>query len=462
MRSKAFPLLLLVLVVAGAAVLAWPTRRDFLLGGIQVNEPDHAHWFDRLEAVGMNTVAVTVYAKQGDWDSANLWWEEEEPWVVSEMRSARREGLETVLVLRVALDHAFGRNKFFWHGMIMPRTDRELDEWFARYRDFVLEWAAVAEAEEVAVLAIGSELNALASTRPVEEIPALEEYWMNADKVAREHARVRRHGEEVDRRHLQVRGFDNSESLDLHLDERAAAHAAWARQVAWAESPDPVAAINRRRARLEAAWLELVAEVRRIYSGRLTYAANFDQYEEVGFWGPLDLVGVNAYFPLRKLWQPAVAAEELYPIFEARWEAILRSILALGERRGWGEKQILFTELGYVYRRNSTIEPWAATGFSVLPSATGEQLVVWEDEPIDLQERALAVRALYHADRAVGEPLAGILYWKLSTQPYHFDDEPFVLIIHPDARDPLLEELVRFRRWSPWEEIGRRFDRLGG
>lgn len=283
---------------------------------------------------------------------------------------------------------------------------------------------------------------------------------MNAEKVEREHDKVRRHGDVVEERHLRVRGFDNSESLDRHLDERAAAHAAWARQVVWVGSADPVAAINRRRRRLEAHWSALIEAVREVYSGRVTYAANFDQYEEVGFWGPLDLVSVNAYFPLRKLWQPGGDPEELYSVFEARWGAILRSILDLGRERGWGEKPILFTELGYVYRRNSTIEPWAATGFSVLPSATGEKLVVWEEEPVDLKERALAVRALYRANRAVGEPLAGILYWKLSTQPYHFDDEPFVLIIHPEARDPLLEELQRFRRWSPLEEIERRLDRL--
>lgn len=460
MRRKT--LLVILLLAAFLAALVWPTNRDFLLGGIQVNEPDHAHWLDRLEAVGMNTVAVTVYAKQGDWDSANLWWEEEEPWVVSEMRSARQAGLETVLVLRVALDHAFERNKFFWHGMIMPEGDAELDEWFARYRRFVVEWAEIAEAEGVTVLAVASELNALTSTLPVDEIPPLEEYWMNAEKVEREQAKIRRHGERVDARNLHVRGFDNSESLDRHLDDRAAAHAAWARQVAFATSPDPVAAINTRRARLETEWVGLVEAVREVYSGRITYAANFDQYEAVGFWGPLDLLSVNAYFPLRKLWQPGVTAEDLYPVFETRWEAILRSILELGRERGWGEKPILFTELGYVYRRNSTIEPWAATGFSVLPSATGERLVVWEEEPVDLAERALAVRALHRANREVGEPLAGILYWKLSTQPYHFDDEPFVLILHEDAHDPLLAELQGFRRWSPWAEIERKIRWLSG
>ena len=61
--------------------------------------------------------------------------------------AARQRGLAVVLVLRVALDHAFHRNKFFWHGMIQPRTEAELSDWFWRYRKFTAKWAAIAEAE---------------------------------------------------------------------------------------------------------------------------------------------------------------------------------------------------------------------------------------------------------------------------------------------------------------------------
>ena len=404
----------------------------------------------------MNTVAVTVYAKQGDWDSDNLWWEDEEPWVVAEARAAKQAGLHAVLVLRVALDHAFARNKFFWHGMIMPRTDLAIDAWFERYRDFTLQWARIAEAEAIDVLAIGSELNALASTIRIDEVPGLEEYWSNEEKVESEHEKVLRHGESVDERHLSVRGFDNSTSLASPLDDPAAAHASWARQVTFLGQEDHLERLNARRERIEAHWLSLIAEVREVFSGELTYAANFDQFEMVSFWGPLDYISINAYFPLREFYQPGVTPTELYPVFEARWEAILRSIEQLTVDSGWGTKRVLCTELGYVYRSNSTIEPWAASGFSVLPSVDGEQLVIWEDEPVDLEERAMAVRALYRANRSVGDPLAGGLYWKLSSHPYHFDDEPFVLIIHEDAYDPLLEELQRFRRWAPLREAGRR------
>ena len=55
----------------------------FLVGGIQVHERDHERWTATLREVGLNTVAVTVYAKQGVWDRAHLWWENEEPAVVA-------------------------------------------------------------------------------------------------------------------------------------------------------------------------------------------------------------------------------------------------------------------------------------------------------------------------------------------------------------------------------------------
>lgn len=72
----------LIVLLLGGSMAVYRQEPRFLLGGIQVNEPDHQIWVDALERSGFNTVAITVYAKQGDWDSTNLWFEEEEPWVV--------------------------------------------------------------------------------------------------------------------------------------------------------------------------------------------------------------------------------------------------------------------------------------------------------------------------------------------------------------------------------------------
>ena len=444
---------ILSLAVLGVAlfVLLQSAGPVFYLGGIQVNEPDHEVWTRALAASGMNTVSVTVYAKQGDWDSTNLWWEEEEPWVVEEARAARRVGLDVVLVLRVALDHAFERNKFFWHGMIMPTSDEALDEWFDRYARFVLKWAQIAEEEGIDVLAIGSELNSMTNTVPVDELPTLEEYWSNEEKVAHENAKVLEHREAIEGREIWVRGNDGYGGIDAYLDDRAAAHAAWAERVTFLDTADPVARINGRRRLVADRWARLIEQVRQVYSGPLTYAANFDQFESVSFWNRLDLIAINAYFPLRKRDLPESGHPDRTALFAARWGHIFQAIDALRIRQGVPDHRVLFTELGYTRRANSTIEPWAAHGFSVLPSPEGTQLMIWEDQPDDPTERAQAVRGLYEANLAMGgDFLAGLLYWKLSTEPAHLEVEPFVLIIGERAADdPLLPELQRFTSHLP-------------
>ena len=452
MRSL-LTILLVLLAGIGLFLALRSTGPVFYLGGIQVNEPDHDAWVRALTESGMNTVAVTVYAKQGDWDSTNLWWEDEEPWVLSEARAARKVGLDVVLVLRVALDHAFERNKFFWHGMIMPDSDEALDEWFDRYSDYVLEWARIAEEEGIDVLAIGSELNSMADTVPVDELPALEEYWSNEEKVDHENAKVLEHREAIEGKQIWVRGSEGYEGIEPYLDDRAAAHALWAEKVSFLDAADPVAKVNARRQLIAGRWAGLIDQVREVYSGSLTYAANFDQFESVGFWNELDLISINAYFPLRKRDLPDSTAGSRTALFTTRWTNILQTIDALRIRQGVPDHRVLFTELGYTRRANSTIEPWAANGFSVLPSPSGSHLMIWEEQPDDPTERAEAVRGLYEANLAMGgDLLAGILYWKLSTEPAHSEVEPFVLIIGGRSdEDPLLAELQRFTAELPVE-----------
>ena len=440
-----------ILILTGVIALK-ASRRDFYLGGIQVNEPDHQAWIDALDDSGFNTVAITVYAKQGDWDSTNLWFEEEEPWVVGEAVVAKENGLKVVLVLRVALDHAFERNKFFWHGMIMPTADEEVEEWFTRYEAFVLKWAQIAQDVGIDVVAVGSELNMLTNTIEIDELPALEEYWTNEEKVAGENAKVLAHREEIEDRKIWVRGSDDYGALEPFLDDRSAAHAAWAEKISYLDDDDPVARINARRRLLHSNWVELIDRTREIYEGSLTYAANFDQYQFVDFWDQLDLIGINAYFPLRGRDLPLEMAGASVDLFRSRWSTILQEIDDFRRQQGVPDHRVLFTELGYVRRANCTIEPWAAHGYTVLPGPQGPKLMIWEDQPEDLTERAEAVQGLFEADRGfAGRILAGILYWKLSTEPAHTEVEPFVLLIGERAEpDPLLDVMQRFTKWRPF------------
>ena len=48
----------------------------------------------------------------------------------------------------------------------------------------------------------------------------------------------------------------------------------------------------------EQEWRRIIARVRAIYRGPVTYGANFDEVFDVKFWDALDWIGVSAYFPL--------------------------------------------------------------------------------------------------------------------------------------------------------------------
>lgn len=131
-------------------------------------------------------------------------------------------------------------------------------------------------------------------------------------------------------------------------------------------------------------WRELIRDVRKVYSGKVTYAANwYQEYEKVAFWDELDYIGIQAYFPLVDNRNPTV--EQI----STGWGKHLPAIKAIQEKFG---KQVLFTELGYKSTADSAIEPWEwirrgqsneERGFSLETQANCYQAffdTVWDEE----------------------------------------------------------------------------------
>lgn len=58
-------------------------------------------------------------------------------------------------------------------------------------------------------------------------------------------------------------------------------------------------------------WQKLIQEIREVYKGKLTYAANWDEFKRVVFWKDLDFIGIDAYFPLSAKKSPTIAEYEL-------------------------------------------------------------------------------------------------------------------------------------------------------
>lgn len=99
----------------------------------------------------------------------------------------------------------------------------------------------------------------------------------------------------------------------------------------------------------EAEWRRILAEVRRVYTGRITYSANWDRLDAVPFWDAVDVIGVQAYFPLSQEDNPSSDA------LRRGWQEPIRVLKDLSRRHG---KPVLLAEIGYDISPEAARQPW--------------------------------------------------------------------------------------------------------
>jgi len=103
-------------------------------------------------------------------------------------------------------------------------------------------------------------------------------------------------------------------------------------------------------------WRQLIRDIREIYSGPITYAANWDAYREPRFWKSLDAIGVNAYFPLKR----------------GGWLKWKNEMKSFSRKTG---KPVVFTEFGYRSVDQTREQPWEeAKGRSANPQEQQQAL----------------------------------------------------------------------------------------
>lgn len=136
-------------------------------------------------------------------------------------------------------------------------------------------------------------------------------------------------------------------------------------------------------------WRSLIADVRASFGGLLTYSANWDEAEDVLFWDQLDLIGINAFYPLAS--HPAATFEEYVAGAMGARESVgqLASVL---------EMPVLFVEVGYTTRADAAVEPW------LWPDGMA-------DVVIDEREQARALLASFRAFLPE-EWFAGFFVWR--------------------------------------------------
>tara|TARA_R110002124_G_scaffold286740_1_gene468522 strand:- start:2873 stop:3877 length:1005 start_codon:yes stop_codon:yes gene_type:complete len=96
-------------------------------------------------------------------------------------------------------------------------------------------------------------------------------------------------------------------------------------------------------------WNQLIVKIKKIYKGKLTYAANWDEFKRVPFWNQIDYIGVDAYFPLSDKKTPSVLD------FEKGWKPHKNQIIEIQQKF---KKPILFTEFGYRSVDFNGKKPW--------------------------------------------------------------------------------------------------------
>jgi hypothetical protein len=160
----------------------------------------------------------------------------------------------------------------------------------------------------------------------------------------------------------------------------------------------------------EERWRKIIAAVRAVYHGKLTYGANWNEYTEVKFWDALDYIGVLAYFPLTAATDPT--ATEI----SAAWEKRCAELEKFSERNG---KQFVFVEIGYNESAQAAAQPWAFQTGGEHASEIQQRCI---DAALDLPSR---------------HPfLAGMFWWKWFPEMPHRHEENYRL------QTPAIKELI--------------------
>ncbi len=124
-------------------------------------------------------------------------------------------------------------------------------------------------------------------------------------------------------------------------------------------------------------WPAIIEDVRSVFDGDLTYAANWDGYTQVPFWDQLDEIGVDAYHPVED------------------WPSARRRL-----SRFAGGRPVWLTELGYQSRRGTCVTPWWSEGRD-----DGRAQAGCYERAFDEIGRANAVSGVFLWHMAAGEDL---------------------------------------------------------
>ena len=149
--------------------------------------------------------------------------------------------------------------------------------------------------------------------------------------------------------------------------------------------------------RKEGYWRSLIAEVRKVYTGPLTYNTNHGKEETAKWYDAIDYIGTSAYYRVAK--GPDASLEEM----KENWEKVADYLEGVSKRQN---KKILFMEIGCRSAAGCAAMPW---------DFMHKELPRSEEEQARFYESALSVFA-------PREWFAGFFWWDWSTKIYDSEE----------------------------------------
>ena len=109
-------------------------------------------------------------------------------------------------------------------------------------------------------------------------------------------------------------------------------------------------------------WRSLIAAIRRMYTGKLIYAANWSgayayglsrpEFEQVEFWNELDDIGIDAYYPLIN------SKSDSIPLFETALARAITDVQEIGSLSSLHHRPVIITEIGIQSVKGALATPW--------------------------------------------------------------------------------------------------------
>jgi hypothetical protein len=102
-------------------------------------------------------------------------------------------------------------------------------------------------------------------------------------------------------------------------------------------------------------WRSLIAKVREVYAGQVTYSANWDELSRITFWGDVDFIAIDAYFYLDVSDSPSV--EELVSAWSRETDVSAPLDIIQSAHDTWG-KPVILSEFGMAAEAGAEKRAW--------------------------------------------------------------------------------------------------------